>query len=429
MKSIFTAFLLFLGLAITAQHHFCAFDELMKFQQERNPEFQVSQNNLLRDASQGTVNRTEVYRIPVVFHVVWNEDSQNVPDEVIESQIEVLNEDFRRLNANADQTREIFLPFAADAQIEFYLAEVDPEGNPTNGITRTFTDRENFELDLFSEANTLDEVKFTATGGIEAWDTEHYMNIWVCNIYSIFGQIFGLAYPPDNLDNWPDDFQETADVSGVIVHYTTIGRNNPAADEDGVDLNNSGRALVHETGHYLGLRHIWGDGFFNGCSVDDGVEDTPNAAEQGNYTCNFDANTCDDGEGDLPDNVENYMDYNQDECWNMFTVGQVSLMRWVLENRREGLLDEQIVGVPSAESFEWSVFPNPITENKLRIIQGATSNASLTIFDASGHQLENLVLSPGSHEVLLPDYPAGMYFVQLINESNNSIYSKKVIIQ
>ncbi len=428
MKFIFSAFLALLTITIVAQNHFCAFDEMMQMQELKYPGFRAAQNSMIREASQGSASRTQVYSVPVVFHVVWNTEDQNLSDEVIESQLEVLNEDFRRLNLNADQTRDIFLPLAADAEIEFYLADVDPEGNPTNGITRTFTERENFELDLFATENTLDEVKFSATGGIEAWDTEHYLNVWVCNIYSAFGQVFGLAYPPEDLDNWPSDFAETPQISGVIVHYTTVGRNNPTADDDGIEFNNSGRTLVHETGHYLGLRHIWGDGFFDGCSVDDGVDDTPNAAQAGNYTCDFELNSCDEGLEDFPDNVENYMDYNQDECMNMFTVGQVNLMRWVLENRREGLIDTQVIGVQDHEYLSWDVYPNPTQNHIVYLSQDVEESSMLVICDALGKLVRTEQIYKGRNSISMQDLPAGVYFLNFNSELRTASSTKKIVL-
>ena len=320
--------------------------------------------------NRGANNFSETYFIPVVFHIVWNQESQNLPDYVIDSQIDVLNEDYRRLNENAIETRDEFLEFAGDANIEFFLANVDPEGNPTNGIVRTYTDREEFLMfeDILSNEITLDEVKFSISGGSDAWDTNKYLNIWVCNIGALdilgldLGQVYGYAYPPINIDealstiedttvpDWPVDMlSDDQNVQGVVLHYTAVGRNNPAADEDGMSENNLGRAAVHEVGHYLGLRHIWGDAiaFFgdDGCSVDDGIWDTPNASDQAGYVCDFNKNTCaGDNFGsldDLPDMVENYMDYSPGACQNLFTNGQINIMRTVLEISRTGLINSE----------------------------------------------------------------------------------------
>ena len=331
--------------------------------------------------NRGANNFSETYFIPVVFHIVWNQESQNLPDYVIDSQIDVLNEDYRRLNENAIETRDEFLEFAGDANIEFFLANVDPEGNPTNGIVRTYTDRDEFLMfeDILSNEITLDEVKFSATDGSDAWDTNNYLNIWICNIGVLdvlgleLGQVYGYAYPPTNVDealatlgnvivpDWPVDMlSNDENVQGVVLHYTAVGRNNPSANEDGMTENNMGRAAVHEVAHYLGLRHIWGDAlaFFgdDGCSVDDGIEDTPNASDQAGYVCDLNKNTCsgdDFGETgeDLPDMVENFMDYSPGACQNLFTNGQINIMRTILEVSRPGLINNN----PSLNLFEGNI--------------------------------------------------------------------------
>tara|TARA_B100000530_G_C15909041_1_gene468567 strand:+ start:39 stop:1265 length:1227 start_codon:yes stop_codon:yes gene_type:complete len=349
----------------------CVYDYVMKKKQDYYS-FNNSYNVLYHHANNRLSKSIETYYIPVVFHVVYNSEEQNIADSVLISQIEVLNEDYRRLNNNANETREEFLEFAGDANIEFFLANVDPNGNSTNGIIHQYTDRQEFLMfeDIFSNEITLDEVKKSESGGSDAWNTNQYLNIWVCNIGSLdilgleLGQVFGYAYPPVNIDealidladtqtvpDWPVDMlTDDETLQGVVLHYTAVGRNNPVANNDGMTENNEGRAAVHEVGHYLGLRHIWGDAIAflgdDGCSVDDGISDTPNANDQAGYVCDFNKNTCtgdtfgSTGE-DLPDMVENYMDYSPDACLNMFTNGQINIMRNILEIARPELINEE----------------------------------------------------------------------------------------
>ena len=370
MKNILFLSLIINHLFVFAQ--FCAYDHIVNTK-KHNPAF-INNYEYIYDIARNQISsNTETHYIPVVFHIVYNNDSQNLPDSVIHSQIEVLNEDYRRLNTNASETRDEFLEFAGDANIEFFLANIDPNGNPTNGIIHQYTEREEFLLieDIFSTEIALDEVKSSETGGSDAWNTNQYLNIWVCNIGALdiggyeLGQVFGYAYPPVNVDdgleavidelgnapNWPTEMlSDDENVQGVVLHYSSVGRNNPQANDDGMIENNQGRTAVHEIAHYLGLRHIWGDGnaFFgeNGCSVDDGISDTPNASDQAGYVCDFNKNTCSgDTFGstgdDLPDMVENYMDYSPDNCMNTFTYGQINVMRNVLEICRTELINSE----------------------------------------------------------------------------------------
>lgn len=336
-----------------------------------------------------------VYRVPVVVHIVWNTAAENLSDAVIQTQIDKLNEDYRRMNADTTNTRAIFQPVAADANIEFYLATEDPDGNPTNGIVRTQTDRTEFSatagidpfqvladlqacgltideiLGIFglgtppsltaaeeacvnealaSFGGGMDEMKFADTGGSPAWDTKRYCNIWVCDLNGdnpTLGLLLGFAYPPVGAPNWPAGQNGTDETDGLAIHYQAFG----AGSSNTAPLapfSDDGRTVVHEMGHYLGLRHIWGD---DACGIDDGIADTPDsdAASDATSGCNWTQNNCTgDGTPDKPDMIENYMDYSSDECQNLFSRGQVDIMRAMLEGPRGGLLWQNILAAPDA---------------------------------------------------------------------------------
>ncbi len=220
--------------------------------------------------------------IPVVVNVIYKTGAQNISDAQIQSQIDILNEDFRRQNSDADNTWSQ----AIDANIEFCLASVDPDGNPTDGIRRRSTNKPSFSAN--------DAMK-TSGQGLAPWDTQSYLNIWVCNLGS---GLLGYAQFPGG-DPLTD---------GVVVDYAYFGNIGTATAP--FDL---GRTTTHEVGHYLNLRHIWGDG---GCSVDDFVSDTP-TSDGPNYGCALGHVSC--GTTDM---VQNYMDYSDDACMNLFTEGQ-----------------------------------------------------------------------------------------------------------
>ncbi len=372
---------------------FCGFDYYLRQQKQHAPRAYEGYVDLFNQ-SKGTLfnNRDGVLVVPVVFHIVYHTEAQNLPDSVIHSQMEVLNEDYRRLNADAANTRDVFLPVAADTEIEFRLATIDPQGQPTNGITHTYTERTGFSMDLFSMENTLDEVKSSETGGVDCWDPTKYLNIWVCYIEpTMFGQIFGMAYPPNGLPNWENGSgAPTPETEGVIVHYTVVGRNNPRATDDNVNDNDLGRTLTHEVGHYLGLRHIWGDEFMTDlCSEDDGIDDTPWAGNSDQFVCNHNSNSCfADQPNDLPDMIENYMDYTRESCYNIFTNGQKEHMRYVLQEKRPGLLTGEVLGIKNKamQSVSILVSPNP-TREFITVQSRLGRNAHYVITNMMGEQV------------------------------------------
>lgn len=270
--------------------------------------------------------RTGVVHIPVVVHVVYNTAAQNISDAQIQSQIDVLNADYRRLNADAGLVPAVFQPVAADARIEFGLAVRDPNCQQTSGITRTQTTVTSFTFD--------DKVKHAAQGGHDAWPADRYLNLWVCRLG---GGLLGYAQFPGG----------AAATDGVVITYTAFGTMGTAAAPF-----DRGRTATHEIGHWLNLRHIWGDAV--GCATDDGVADTP-VQDDEHYGCPaFPQVSCNNGpNGDM---FMNYMDYTDDPCMYMFTAGQSSRMDACLAEARASLLasDGLTPPPPVAAADLWS---------------------------------------------------------------------------
>lgn len=239
----------------------------------------------------------EIITIPVIFHVVYTAPFENLSDERLMSQLDVLNEDFRKLNPNFDETLDVFKDRAADFEIEFCLAQTDPEGLPSTGVNRVFTDTTSFSVE--------NNVKFTANGGADAWPANEYLNFWVCDLEP---GLLGYAQFP-GLDDVTD---------GIVVDYAQVGR--------GFVAGTSGRTATHEVGHWLNLRHIWGDG---DCTQDDLVEDTP-LSDGSHSGCPLNSNTCTESESEV-DMVQNYMDYSDDNCLTLFTEGQKERARVLFE--------------------------------------------------------------------------------------------------
>ncbi len=330
VKHVYLSLLLVLGISASlfAQVRNCGTMEHLEYEELLYPTRMLKLMQIEEHARQFANNPERavngVITIPVVVHVVYNNSTENISDAQIQSQIAVLNADFRRLNADASSTPSVFLPVAADSEIEFCLATVDPNGNPTTGITRTAT-----SVTAFS--TTSNNVKFNSTGGKDAWPAGSYMNMWVCDIS---GSILGYAQFPGG----------NAATDGVVIDYAYFGTIGTATAPF-----NLGRTATHEVGHWLNLRHIWGDG---GCSVDDFVSDTPVAGAP-NYTgspCTFPGpNSCNSGAGDQPDMFQNYMDYSDDACMNLYTQGQKTRMRALFDagGARASLLSSNGCGTVS----------------------------------------------------------------------------------
>ncbi|MBM3427095.1 MAG: zinc metalloprotease, partial [Bacteroidetes bacterium] len=264
--------------------------------------------------------------IPVVVHVIHNGTAigveANISEAQIREQIRILNEDFRRLNADATRTPEEFLPVAADANIEFVLAKQDPSGLPTTGIVR----KQGTKTTYAPEDAVL-------LGQLSQWNPEEYLNMWVVPLVSPY---LGYAtFPTSNLPGL--NFTPAAAIrDGVTVDYRFFGMG------PGTAANTKGRTATHEVGHYLGLRHIWGDG---GCEVDDFVLDTPNQDNPNQTICNANPVRFSCGNSNM---IQNYMDYTPDLCMNLFTRGQVDRFDVVLANspRRASLVNNRATRDP-----------------------------------------------------------------------------------
>lgn len=314
MRSGVFAFFLILSAFASAQHR-CAtkapIDGAFETWMEKAMEVRS-----LRMRARTTNN--SVVQIPVVVHVFHKGEpvgsGANLSDERIMGQIDSLTADFRRLNEDRMNTPAVFQPIAADIQIEFVLAKLDPTGNPTNGIVRLKGSRDRYR------ANS----HLALLRSESSWPAQHYLNIYVVDLQSFIGFASFPVISLDGIDNNVDDFI----FDGVLVDFEYFGVN-PTTPT----FESFGRTLTHEVGHYFGLRHIWGDG---GCDIDDFVADTPPAdIDNGDYSspCTFpnpnDREVCVPTE---PEMFQNYMDYTDDICMNLFTEGQKNRMRTVLDN-------------------------------------------------------------------------------------------------
>lgn len=407
----------------------CGHDHHLLTNEKKHPGYLETVQKTFNDAKQKSslsFRSDETYVIDVVVHIVYQNEEQNLHDSLIYDQIQVLNEDFSRSNADTTDTRDIFKDRVGNPGIQFNLKEIVRV--PTQAI---------FESTL---TGLPDNVKQSPDGSV-AHNTSKHMNIWVCkleplNIFGIdLGQILGYAYPPAGLSNWPDESSAPSqDLDGVVIDYRVFGRNTPYSVESaGQTIQGYGRTTVHEVGHYLGLRHIWGDELFgDGCAVDDGLEDTPNQASSSEWSCDHTQNTCTDSTGEeLPDMIENYMDYSNERCMNSFTQGQVDIMRAVLEGPRRQLIDSTNSLKRVTNIVDFSIFPNPTNQNSISVnIEGNNHNMYLNIFNHMGQLVMGTVVQSHRNQIEIDGLTSGMYLLQLVNKSTgNHLGSRKLLVR
>lgn len=294
-------------LTVFSQERTCGTMENLELRKQKDPNLEQRMEEIEAytkvkvaelEASSNKING-EIITIPVVVHVLYRNSTENISEAQIQSQLDVLNEDFRRTNSNADNTWSQ----AADTQIEFCLSTIDPNGNATTGITRKQTTRQDWGAN--------DDAKRASSGGINPWNTSEYLNMWIVPKMTTVSQgqtinLLGYAQFPGG----------SAATDGLVMIYNAFGRVGAVtAPYDG------GRTTTHEIGHFLNLRHIWGD---SNCG-NDFVSDTP-THRTSNSGCPVGQVSC--SSTDMP---QNYMDYTNDSCMNLFTLGQKNRMRAVLE--------------------------------------------------------------------------------------------------
>lgn len=248
----------------------------------------------LNSASTATTS-PPTYIIPIVFHIIHMYGSENISDAQVIDEVRILNEDYRKLNADTSSIVSQFISISADASIEFRLANLDPNGNCTNGIDRVVS-AETYIGDDGSKLNY--------------WPRSKYLNVWV--VAQMQNGVAGYAYLPGTAPS--------ASVDGVIILSQYIG-------SIGTGNYTTSRALTHEIGHFLNLQHVWGSSNNPGVACgNDGVSDTP--VTKGWTSCNLTSNAvCN---ASIVENVQNYMEYSY--CSRMFTNGQSTRMHNALNS-------------------------------------------------------------------------------------------------
>lgn len=323
----------------------CATPELLAEQMKQNPDLndkieEIEHHTQQFIAHSSLQTRSSIITIPVVIHVIYRTSNsiENISDEQIISQLEALNKDYRHLNEDRMSTPSVFKAFSSDCEIEFKLAKRTPSGKATSGIMRYPTSR-------LTPWGKNDEVKMAEKGGVTPWNASKYLNIYVC---CIGGGVLGYSTMPGT----------TTQYDGVVIDYRYFGTKGIV-----VAPFDKGRTATHEIGHWLNLRHIWGD---KNCG-DDSVSDTP-VQEGPNYGCvNYPHKSC--GNQVTGDMFVNFMDYTDDACMNMFTIGQKARIQAIFANGgvRSALMYSDALNAPG----EYCAAPTGISINAITI-DGAT---------------------------------------------------------
>jgi hypothetical protein len=334
--------------------------------------------------------------IPVVVHVLYNTNAENISDQQIESQIAVLNKDYQKLNPDTSKIPGYFSPLAADIGIKFILAGIDTNGNVTTGIVRKHTNVTSFSIN--------DEMKSSATGGDDPWDRDQYLNIWVCSLEDGTLGYSSLVGGPKETD-------------GVVVQYTAFGTTGTAQVP-----YNLGRTCTHEIGHWFNLIHTWGDAY---CG-DDEVADTPpqSQATYGNpsgiiISCSNTPN------GNM---YMNYMDFTDDAGMHMFTYGQRDRMRVLFApgGFRNAILSSPAASAPAGEpstvtsansvNLIPSLYPNPASSYVYIVLKDASQIGSLLeVYNQVGQIVLATRITAANFQLNIAGLSGGLYFVRMGN--------------
>lgn len=403
MKKVILLLILVICGQINAQHRHCGSDHKLHEKLKNDPDFRLKREAYLQmqTVKKQSQNRTEnntnfVVTVPVVVHVIYKNATQNISDEQINSQIAMLNEDYRKLNADFTTiVPSAFQPLGADLQIQFVLAKRTSNNLPTTGIVRKMVD----------ESFDFDENYYEAAGS-PPWTQSQYLNIWVGRFTN--QDLLGFAYTPDSADE---------PYNGVIVGDEYFGSTGTATFP-----YNKGRTTTHEVGHYFDLNHPWGieDGVTgSNCGVgdnSDGVDDTP--ATSGFYdgcptfpnnsrTCTFSTN------GAM---FMNFMDYTNDACMAFFTNGQKTRVRDALNGPRVGLITSLGGTTLGLENYELansiSLYPNPTT-SIVSIKSPKINIDSIEIYNNLGQKVKLVNNFDSENSIVISDLSSGMYFVKM----------------
>lgn len=344
MKQTLLLFYGFLVLSLQAQQPFnCSSHLYFEEQMKNDPEFRKNQEQLEAETqafiNSGGAQRSAAatYIIPMVFHVIHTGGSGNISDAQIADQINILNKEFPRLQADTALTPGPFKSLAAPFSVEFRLATIDPDGNCTNGINRIFSTLSNCSY----YNNDVKKLSY--------WPSNKYLNIWIVQSmnYSSSQPCDGGGYASFPGGN---PLFDGINIRGDLISNIGTSATNTSWG------NFKGRYLIHELGHWFNLRHIWGDA---NCG-NDLVADTPPHVNSNSGCPSFPHNpnnSC--GGGPNGEMFTNYMDYTNGNCLNMFTAGQVARMTAAINSNVSGRNNlwqpANLIATGTSDPYTWPV--------------------------------------------------------------------------
>ena len=422
----------------------CITTRLVEQELISNPDYlkgRISSINENIDWIKANHSKKITINIPVVIHIIHKNTHSNIgvgtniSNAQIEDALKILNEDYSKTNPEyPNPPRNTFLNYWGNPNMNFCLANIDPSGNPTNGITRTSTTVASWDADDNFESNAM---KKTVNGGMNGWDPANYLNIWVCNLSNSNGggMTLGYAYLP-GLQSW------NAWKDGLVIDFQYFGT------IDGASTSSDGRTATHEIGHYLGLMHTFCEDTDNQgnpicCDNDNNnwggnVDDTPATKDIyfGSVTSSTNNNTCNDLSysnlftTNVKDMDENYMSYASN-TW-MFSIDQVNVMNATLNGYRSSLKNTDVsmncngsvgTGLNNYQLENLNIYPNP-TIGKLNIISADKIN-TLIITNIIGKEI--LFYKDFSANIIdLSSHENGVYFINIRTDKGKHI--EKIIL-
>jgi Pregnancy-associated plasma protein-A/Secretion system C-terminal sorting domain len=343
-------------------------------------------NNLPNNAS------VPLITIPVVVHIVYHTAAENISDAQVQSQIDVLNTDYQKRNADTAAIPSYYRSLAANCGFRFGLALLDTNGQATTGIVRRNTNETSFSID--------DGIKFTASGGDDGWDRDRYLNIWVGNLT---GGILGYS----SIVGGPKA------TDGAVVLYTAFGTTGTATAPF-----NRGRTATHEVGHWLNMIHTWGD---DSCGNDEVADTPPQEGPDYGDPGGIIISCGNEPYGNL---YMDYMDFTDDIGMHLFTYGQRDRMRslFVPGGFRYPVLSSTVpvavtgnaASVTDNAQGGISAFPNPAVSGvTVELADPACLGGLLEVYDQLGRKMAEVRITSLVLQLDVSAWTEGVYFIRV----------------